>query len=284
MENEKSEKRVKTRIRVLYILLGLCIALMAAFAIGLFLELRATRQGQSFYAATPVEYKPRMPQPAQSPVKETSPQEPPAPSPAGDDDDSDSLPEENVFIPFMDFDETRGVFPDLVAWIQSAGTVINYPVVQGRDNDYYLSRLPDLSANRMGSVFLDYRNAPDFSEESILIYGHNMKSEDIFGSLKNYRDQSYYDLHDSMYLFTPDSDYILVIIAGYILDSAYETPPLGFGDSGEFDSYIAGARKRSVFTSDAGIEYGDQIVFLCTCATRGVKSERFVLACKLVKL
>jgi len=287
MSDSKSKMSGKTRILILLILLGLCIALVAVFAIGLYLEVRTTRQGQSFYTSIPVEHRPRMKEPAQSPSGGTQPQEQPEPSgdaQGGDFGAQPDEPDEKVHVPFMDFNEARSAFPDIVAWIQSAGTVINYPVVQGTDNDYYLSHLPDLSSNKMGSVFLDYRSAPDFSGQIMLIYGHNMKSEDIFGSLKNYHDQSYFDQHDSMYIFTPYADYLLVIVAGYILDSAYEIPPLSFEDSDGFDKYITDVRNRSVFKSSASIEYGDQIVFLCTCATRGVKSERFVLACKLVKL
>jgi sortase B len=147
--------------------------------------------------------------------------------------------------------------------------------------------LPDRSRNRLGSVFLDYRNKPDLSDHNIFIYGHNMDSDDIFGSLMRYTSQSYYERHYSMYIFTSTAGYELLLIAGYILDSAFETPPMRFVDNEDFEQYIIDIRNRSVFDSGIEATYGDQLVFLCTCTPSGFRSsqnERFVLVGKLIRL
>ena len=74
-----------------------------------------------------------------------------------------------------DFDELQSKNPDIIAWLYSEDTPINYPVVQADDNSYYLRRLTDGSYNTNGTLFLDYRCAPDFSGFNSVIYGHRMK-------------------------------------------------------------------------------------------------------------
>ena len=62
----------------------------------------------------------------------------------------------------MDFDQLRQKNADAVGWLYLPDTTINYPVLQHGDNDYYLNRQIDGSYNRNGSIFMDYRSAPDF--------------------------------------------------------------------------------------------------------------------------
>ena len=268
MEQIVKRNKNKNLIRALYLLLWVSFALMAAFAIGIAWELHTNNQGQSFYAEIAVA---QMPRPAGG-------------APAASQGGGTSAVDENDKVSYIDFPAMRESFPDIVAWIQSYGTVINYPIVQGDDNDYYLHHLPDGTKNDMGSIFLDFRNSTNFSDNNILIYGHNMKSGDMFGSLKNYSNQQYYEQHDSMMIFTPDMDYELILISGYVLDSAVETPPLRFNGSEDFNKFISETKNRSIFRSGADAEYGDQLVFLCTCTPGNAKNERLILVGRLEAL
>jgi len=263
---EQDAIRRKRKLIILCCVLVLSVGLTAVFAVSLALEIRTQQSGQTFYGSLPVAYKPR---PAQN-------------APGGGISVDVPVGFTEAHVPFIDFASTRESFPDIIGWIQSYNTVINYPVVHGSDNDFYLSHLPDQSKNKMGSIFLDYRNQADFSEKNILIYGHNMGSGDLFGSLKNYSNQSYFEQHDSMYLFTPSADYELLLFAGYVLDSAQEVPPMSFRDAADFEQYKSDIRSRSVFKSDTDIQYGDQLIFLCTCTPGGSKDERLILVCKTV--
>jgi len=246
---------------------------MAYFAVNLVLEMNTRQSGQSFYNDLRIDFQSRS-------VREASFVDKPAGKPLG----NAPLDAAQAHVPFMDFDSTRENIPDLVAWIHSNGTEISYPVVHGEDNDYYLSHLPDKSKNKIGSIFLDSRNLSGFSDKNILIYGHNMSSGDMFGSLKNYSNQRYFDEHQSMYLFTPAADYELILYAGYVLDSAKEVPPTSFVDSSDFEWYISDISRRSLFKSDAEVSFGEQLVFLCTCTPGGSKDERLVIVCKLAGL
>ena len=74
--------------------------------------------------------------------------------------DNQEEPEESL--PEIDFDGLRAVNEDIVAWIQIPGIGVDYPVVQGKNNEHYLHYTFDGKANKAGSIFLDYRNRADF--------------------------------------------------------------------------------------------------------------------------
>lgn len=90
----------------------------------------------------------------------------------------------------IDFAELRKINEDIVAWIQISGIGVDYPVVQGEDNEYYLHHTFRKEANKAGSIFLDYRNRADFTEQRVIIYGHNMKDGSMFSKpyIKNSND------------------------------------------------------------------------------------------------
>ena len=88
----------------------------------------------------------------------------------------------------VDFDALKKINPDIVAWIRIEGLGIDYPVVQGEDNEHYLNYTFRGEKNAAGSIFLDCRNQADFSDPKIILYGHNMKNGSMFGSLKKYQE------------------------------------------------------------------------------------------------
>jgi len=77
----------------------------------------------------------------------------------------------------------REVGPDIIAWIVVPGTGIDYPIAQGADNAWYLRHTVSGERSPSGAIFLDYRNAPDFSDGHMLIYGHNMQDGSMFAPL-----------------------------------------------------------------------------------------------------
>jgi SrtB family sortase len=95
-------------------------------------------------------------------------------------------------------------------------TAINYPVTQGADNDYYLKRLYDGTANKSGCLFVDYENAKDFSDRNTIIYGHNLLDGSMLSELTQYQEQAYYDAHPDMLLATSDGDFIVEVFAAFV--------------------------------------------------------------------
>ena len=104
----------------------------------------------------------------------------------------------------IDFDGLRKVNPDVIAWIDIPGAGISYPVLQGEDNSYYLTHLASGQFGISGSIFMDYHNRPDFSDQNTIIYGHNMKNGTMFSDLKRYVDRDFLNAHRTVKFETAD--------------------------------------------------------------------------------
>ncbi|MCL2013353.1 MAG: class B sortase [Oscillospiraceae bacterium] len=181
-----------------------------------------------------------------------------------------ALPEKQkpkTYIPAFntDFKALKKVNEDSAAWLYSPGTMINYPVMKANDYNYYLKHLPDGTWNANGSLFIDYNNAPDFSEPLTVIYGHHMKSEAMFGSLKGYKAQSYYKKHPFMYLYTQKRNYRIDLMYGAVI-AAGQWSRQGFMYSGNVESLVAYAAENTTFKSDVSYKIGDRLVALSTCS------------------
>ena len=118
--------------------------------------------------------------------------------------------------PTVDFESLLAQGPDVKAWLELPGTVIQYPVAQGEDNSYYLKHLYDGTANKVGCLFIDYENAEDFSDNNTIIYGHNMRDGSMFSTLVEYKAQAYYDEHPEMYLVTPEGGYVVEVFSAFV--------------------------------------------------------------------
>lgn len=184
----------------------------------------------------------------------------------------------------VDFDALLAQCADVVGWIYCEDTRINYPVVQGADNDYYLHRFLDGNYSGGGTIFLDWLCPGDFSGRHSILYGHNMNDGSMFAGIRKYTDQSYYDEHPVMYLNTPAQDYRMDLFSGYVtnaMDSA--TYDIGFVDDAAFQAFIDQACSRSNFRSDVEVTAEDHVITLSTC-TYEYDNARYVLLGKLVPL
>lgn len=177
---------------------------------------------------------------------------------------------------YVDFAGLRQQNPDTVAWITLEGTAIHYPVVQGKDNSYYLNRLPDGSVNRAGSIFMDYRNESDLSQRNTILYGHHMQNGTMFQPITGYKDQKFYEEHPTALLMTPQGNYTIEFFAGYVTDLNSQAWKLEFGSDAEFEEWIGNAISRSAFTSTLSPTPQDRVVTLSTC-TYEYDDARFVL-------
>lgn len=182
----------------------------------------------------------------------------------------------------VNFEKLQKKNGDAVGWIYCADTVINYPVVQAKNNKAYLHA--DLEGNylRSGTVFVDYRNGAVGTDKNYLIYGHDMRNGSMFGSLSEYKEQSYYNQHPVLYYLTPDGDYRIELAIGAVVDTddmIYLTNP----DRVSFAAYLAELKKKSTFRSTVEIGEEDRLVTLSTCSYE-FDNARYVVIGKLVPL
>ena len=136
---------------------------------------------------------------------EPAPQQTPGP-------DATAAPVSEVPIT-VDFDVLRAQNPDVVGWLYCADTPVNYPIVQGSDNDFYLDHAFDGSEDAGGTLFFDCRNRLSPLDRNLLLYGHRMKDDSMFGSVIGYTEQDYLEAHPVLYLITEAQSYRVEVYA-----------------------------------------------------------------------
>ena len=183
---------------------------------------------------------------------------------------------EEILWPVVDFEALREINSDVVGWIFIEGTNINYPVVQGRDNSYYMNRLFDGSTNGAGSIFMDYRNEADMSCRNTILYGHHMKNGTMFQQITGYKQQDFYDQHPTALFMTPEGNYKIEWIAGYVTDLNSDAWKIEFTSDREFSLWLSGATARSNFISTTEPDAQDRAITLSTC-TYEYADARYVL-------
>ncbi len=166
---------------------------------------------------------------------------------------------------YVDFDMLCSENNSIIGWIYCEGTVINYPVVQSDDNSYFLRRMPDGTSNKAGSIFMDFRCAPDCSDTNTILYGHNMKNGSMFATLKKYSEQSFYEEHPVMWFLTPDENYRIDIVAGYVTSAGSESFEM-FTDREDMQRYLNDSVKKSNFVSGVDVESVESVITLGTCS------------------
>ena len=182
----------------------------------------------------------------------------------------------------IDFTQLLSVNSDIVGWLRIRALDISYPVVQGKDNDYYLHRTFEKTDNFAGCLFVNSYNMGDFTDQNTIIYGHNMKNGSMFGKLKNFSDPEVFKKSRYFWIFTPDFIYQYRIFSASVLDMTGLTYQISFTDD-EFDQFISRAYSNSVVDNQGvTVTKEDRIVTLSTCT--GDDSTRFVVMGKLAQI
>ncbi len=187
-------------------------------------------------------------------------------------DEPEQIPET---LPQVDFAALQSINPDMVGWIIIEGTNINYPVVQGADNQYYLRHLFTGEYNVSGCIFLDSRNASGFTDWHSILYGHHMGNGTMFNDLTDYKEQSFFDSHPSALLLTPNGNYRIDFFSGYVVDVKADAWQMNFGTD-EFAAWLQKVKGKSLFQSDVIPEPTDKVLTLSTCSYE-FDNARFVL-------
>jgi len=182
------------------------------------------------------------------------------------------------------FTDLHAVNERIVGWVSVEGTKLNNPILQAEDNDFYLNRNFKDNYSRAGSVFMDYRNDVMDMSRNTVIYGHSMKNDTMFGSLKKYAKQEYADEHATIYFDTLYDSYDIKVFAAYETTIDFYYIETEFASDEDYSEYLDEVRKRSVIDMDVEVNPGDQIVTLSTCNNAvDSKDKRYVVQGKLVK-
>ena len=259
---------------------GLRLVLLAVFAVSTVLLLRQMldkRSGSETYdAALAVAMQEKAPaaETEQTVSAETRTTEPIwVPDPA----DGDPVMKEMAEINLAALQEAN---PDVIGWIRIPETKIDYPLMQGQDNDFYLKHTWEKEKNYVGSVFLECRNSPDLMDFNTIIYAHNMNDGSMFGGLSKYNDSQYRQKHPYVYIATPDGVLRYEIFAFYKADLDSPTYGLSFNQVQTKVDFVKHALEESHYDTGIIPEGHDRVLTLSTCTAAGI-SYRWVAQARL---
>lgn len=183
------------------------------------------------------------------------------------------------------FKKLLEINPDTVGYLKIDGTAIDYPVVKGTDNDYYLTHDFYREKSKSGSVMMDCNCvvSPDGHSGNMVLYGHNMAVGTFFACLSEYW-RTLYDSYDEpsmqFYKDHPTITFNTLYeeaewkIFGIGLFNIYEeygevysnyNNKHDFTSRDDFNHFIIDLMDRSDIFTDVDIEYGDDILTLSTC-------------------
>lgn len=174
--------------------------------------------------------------------------------------------------------------PDTFGWLTIPGTPVDYVVMHGETNDKYLHSDFYLNYNFAGELFLDANNVVGAPLQNYIIYGHRMGDKSMFGSFGQYKDQSFYDEHNTFTLTLEDGVYTGYIFAVVQTTTDYSWWQVSFASEEERQSYITSAKQASMVSSDVTVGEDEQLVTFSTCDyVLDDYKGRLVIMAKLVK-
>lgn len=173
-------------------------------------------------------------------------------------------------------------------WIQMPNTNINYPVMQGPDNDIYLSTDFNGDYYYPGSIFIDYRNDIE-NDENIWIYGHHMKDESMFHDLVNLKDETYFNENPYITILKNGISYQYEIFSIFVVKDDAANIVFDFDNEDDMNKYMEEIKGNSIFYRDVNAEDivdEDGISSLITLVTCSFEYDgaRTVVTARLLEL
>lgn len=183
----------------------------------------------------------------------------------------------------VDFTELKKKNKNTVGWLFVNNTNINYPVVQGKNNSYYLSVSFDEKYSDAGWIFMDYRNKSDLSDRNTVIYGHSRKNMSLFGTLRNVVKKSWYTDNENYVVkfSTPTENTLWQVFSTYTIEAEDYYIKTSFKNDSEYEKWLSTVKNRSVFNYKTTVNKNDKILTLSSCYTSD--GIRVVLHAKLIK-
>lgn len=163
---------------------------------------------------------------------------------------------------------------DVVGKLIVNNTNVDYPVVQAKDNDYYLDHNINKEKNANGWIYLDFRNDAMNLDKNNIIYGHNMYYSGVmFGTLhKTYNSNWYTNPENQIITYdTLYEDMQFKIFSIYKVPDTNDYLKVFFDDDADFLEFADMITKRSIYDFNVPIDADDKIITLSTCSNNGTK-------------
>ncbi len=173
---------------------------------------------------------------------------------------------------------------DVVGWLEIENTSINYPVLQGEDNEYYMTHNYKKQKSKNGSIFLNKDYDWNIPSSNLLIYGHNLNNGTMFQELLKYQNKEFYMNHPIIRFTTEKEDAEYEIISVFKSRVYYKSEENVFryyyfinaNTEEEYNKFVKDAKEASLYEIEETAKYGDQLITLSTCSYH-VKDGRFAV-------
>lgn len=167
----------------------------------------------------------------------------------------------------IDFKALKEINNDTVGWLKVNGTNIEYVVVQGDDNNYYLNHNFEKQNNNAGWIFADYKNKFDYTDYNIVIYGHNMRNDSMFGTLKNTLKKEWYDKEENRHIVLVTEKGILTYEVFSVYEEKASDYPIqtGFSNDNEYLNFLNTIKDKSIKDFNVELSAEKGIITLSTC-------------------
>lgn len=172
--------------------------------------------------------------------------------------------------PAVDWAALHEINPDIVGWLEVPGTVVNYPVCQAPDNDYYLNHAPDRTDSIGGSVFLDYENtSPGLVDAQTIVYGHHMRNGSQFKQIADMDSQERFDGVDTVWYVTEQGAFELApLFLYYTSEEDTDVRQFSFPDVEAYRAYLNGYLGQAVArraNAEEAVRVVNHVFTLSTC-------------------
>ena len=177
---------------------------------------------------------------------------------------------------------------DLVGWLVVNGTQINYPVVQSTVyQEFYLDHNFDGEDDESGAVFADARNDVFKPDDNVILYGHNMKDGSMFAGLHKYEEDTYFNDHKDLVIYTPDAILKYKIFAAYRTDDRhillyYNLGAEDYNRQAYLNDILNQRTMGAMLDQSAPVSTESKILTLSTCDRAG-DAYRYVVQAYLVE-
>lgn len=174
-------------------------------------------------------------------------------------------------------EELKSINSDYKMWIQIENTNINYPVVQGSDNDYYLKHNFRKESNISGTVFVESANDID-NDKNIILYGHNMRNGTMFNNITNYKEESFFNEDNKINIIMNNTLYEYEVFSVYVKNVSEVNLAIGFASEDEFINYAYNQADESIYKKDVDFSAEDNLITLVTCSYEFTDARTIVVA------
>ncbi|MBE6677171.1 MAG: class B sortase [Ruminococcaceae bacterium] len=179
--------------------------------------------------------------------------------------------------------DKKKINPDCWGYVVMSDSPISEPIMKGPDNQYYLYRLEDKTANRGGSIFADSLLKDDYEKNrNVVLYGHCMTDGSKFRGIKLFfDDDNRYSIAQDLEItvVTDKAVYVYEYFSGYRAEGdAFATIYSTNSSAASFYQFLMERRRLNTISKDVEYDENSKIITLITCTNLSSKpTERYVL-------